>query len=76
MGVDPMISRRDTIQHNHHEGWAAIRYYANQTVHSLLLLCRRPNFTSTYRGAFSATVQLRRLIVYSTSGDWMVGVLT
>ena len=42
---------------NYHKGRAAIRHYANQP-------------TSQLVGAFSVIVQLRRLIVYSTTKYW------
>ena len=35
---------------NYHKGRAVIRHYANQPTRPLRLLCRQPNFTSTYRG--------------------------
>ena len=38
------------LQCNYHEGWAAIRHYANQTTRPLWPLRRGPNFTLRDRG--------------------------
>ena len=41
----------------YHEGRAALRHYANQPAHPLLLLRWRPNFTSTSRGVNARLAQ-------------------
>ena len=39
-----------SVSHNYHKGWVALRHYANQLCRPLWLLRWWPNFTSTYCG--------------------------